>query len=473
MSNEINKDELLRMKQLMSYGLNESSKKNSQSIVEYHQVGADGNTYGIIKENNKFYIKVAPKKDTEILAEDYDYIGGFMNKKQHEYDTYTIASKQFGLKMKSLNEANASSKVSISPFKEIKDAEWQINETREMRNEINRFKQITNNISYILSENKEGLAIELGSPEKDAEEGNPFVEKPMSTDKINNMKEDEKDPKKADDTFSDKGEYKEEIKGNEHTDPKTADDTYNKGVKSVESEGVSVATVKGTSNKNDKGVKMNESKHRKFKVTEEQVLAWNDALNYMDTSKGTEIGDTAPYDEELPKEQSNQDMNEDVVHNTENMNQHMGEKGDSAPFDEKVNGAMSGRDLSNSKVYEVELDDETGLPVDSNTTMLTDDGENDYELDIEDNFDDEREFDAEPIMETKLNVFGKHPAYQKVPMTTPDNREIDRWGRDWNDDSAKGERPFGIQIGHSGDPFSEKIIDMLTDAVMESLKKKD
>ena len=161
-------NELQRMKELMSYGLNESSKKNGQSIVEYHQVGDDGQTYGIIKENNKFYIKVAPKKDTEVLAEDYDYIGGFMNKKQHEYSTYTIAAKQFGLKMKSLNEANTKTAVSIDLFKPTEDAEWQINETREMRNEINRFKQITNNVAYILSENKEGegKALELGSPKK-------------------------------------------------------------------------------------------------------------------------------------------------------------------------------------------------------------------------------------------------------------------------------------------------------------------
>jgi len=464
MSNEINNEELLRMKQLMNYGLNESSKKSGQSIVEYHQVGADGNTYGIVKENNKFYIKVAPKKDTEVLAEDYDYIGGFMNKKQHEYDTYTVASKQFGLKMKSLNEANAATKVSISPFKETKDAEWQINETREMRNEINRFKQITNNVSYILSENKEGMAIELGSPDKNAEEGNPFVEKPMSTDKVNNMKENETDPKKADGTYSNKGEYKEEIKGNEHTDPKTADDTYNKDVKSVESEGVAVAGAKGNSHKNDDGVRMNESKHRTIRVTEAQVLAWNDALNYMDTSKGTEIGDSAPYDDKLPKEQSNQDVNEDVVHNTENMDQHVSEPGDSAPFDDKLPNKQS-----NQQMNEENLDPETGFPIDGDSTMLTD-GEREFEIDID---DDEPEFDAEPIRENKLDVFGKHPAYQKVPMTTPDNREINTWGRDWNDDSAKGEQPFGTQIGHSGDPFSEKIIDMLTDAVMERFKKKD
>ena len=56
-------NEIERMKQLMGYGLNENkSHDNGNSNVAYHQVGPDGNTYGIIKECNKFYIKVAPKK---------------------------------------------------------------------------------------------------------------------------------------------------------------------------------------------------------------------------------------------------------------------------------------------------------------------------------------------------------------------------------------------------------------------------
>ena len=93
------------MQRLMNYGLNESSNAKGNAVVEYHAVGADGKTYGIIRECNKFYIKVAPAKDTVILAEDYDYIDGFMNRKQHEYTSYAKASKQFDLKMKSLNEA--------------------------------------------------------------------------------------------------------------------------------------------------------------------------------------------------------------------------------------------------------------------------------------------------------------------------------------------------------------------------------
>jgi len=79
------------------------------------------------------------------------------------------------------------------------------------------------------------------------------------------------------------------------------------------------------------------------------------------------------------------------------------------------------------------------------------------------------------VTESVLNDFGKHPAYQKKPMTTPPNTEIDKFGKDWNDDSAKGEKPFGTQIGSSA-PFTDEVIEQLTDSIMKRInqgKKKD
>jgi hypothetical protein len=77
---------------------------------------------------------------------------------------------------------------------------------------------------------------------------------------------------------------------------------------------------------------------------------------------------------------------------------------------------------------------------------------------------------------TRLNVFGKHPGYRKKPMTTPANKEVVKTSgdKDWNDDSVKGEVPFGSKIGSSA-PYEQQV-KVLTDAVMkniaESLKKK-
>lgn len=56
-------------------------------------------------------------------------------------------------------------------------------------------------------------------------------------------------------------------------------------------------------------------------------------------------------------------------------------------------------------------------------------------------------------------------------MTHPDNVEVAPNGaRDWNDDSAKGEEPFGKQIG-SGAPYTDKVVSMLTDMVYNSVKE--
>lgn len=534
MNNYVNsgtESELNRMKELIGYGLNENKKSSSSnSTVEYHQLGADGNTYGIIKECNKFYIKVAPKKDTEILAEDYDYIGGFMNKKDYEYPSYTIASKQFGLKMKSLNEAFARKDKKNIVLSEAKheNAEWQVKETKEMRAEIDRFKQITNNVDYILSENKENKALELGSKEVDEEGGNAYQEESKDPTKtINNMKPSAKQPKDADDTFSEKPMETKAINNMKEnsTDPKKADNTYSEKAKPIK-------------------------EAKTFKLTEEQakkVLAWQDDKNYMDTSNGTEIGDSAPYD-------NNVNVTNEAIHNSEDMNQHVGNPGEyMEPFDDKVNNELSeeveigtdglpaegdlitddftedefGDEFDNAsfddysmlpdQVLDYETRDDMDDVLESITrkvvkNILKENGfangggmikpsrrdsgidyiDNQYDMGpngmgagggvvtddipdysgfMDDGLDEQPYYNEEEDMvnETKLDVFGKHPAYRKSPFTLPDNREINDFGEDWNDDSTKGEEPFGSKILHGGDPYTEKIVDMLTDSIMEKL----
>lgn len=72
---------------------------------------------------------------------------------------------------------------------------------------------------------------------------------------------------------------------------------------------------------------------------------------------------------------------------------------------------------------------------------------------------------------TVLHDFGKHPGYRKKPMNLPDNNEVAPNGaRDWNDDSTKGNEPFGKQIGSSA-PFDEKVVNILVDGVMKNLLK--
>ena len=79
-----------RMKQLMSYGLNEGAKDKPYSNIEYSKVAADGKLYGIVREGTKYYIKVSNKKENP-LTENFEYIGGFRNRKDNEYSGFAKA----------------------------------------------------------------------------------------------------------------------------------------------------------------------------------------------------------------------------------------------------------------------------------------------------------------------------------------------------------------------------------------------
>lgn len=502
--------EVQRMKELMGYGINEQTVNTggSKPIVEYKMKAADGKTYGIIHECNKFYIKVAPKKDTEVLAEDFDYIGGWNNRKENEYKTYAMASKQFDLKMMSINEANTH-KVEIQQFKPVESSEWQINETKEMRSELERFRQITNNVAVILKEDKNVLPAEHTLPEAPA--SNPSKDKvnsPFTDTAVANGDKDTKqsstDPKKEGQPYDNETKVTDnDMQSDKKPNGDGKDDTYSEKAKYVPDNSVADKRPSG-----GKVAKVDESQRRTFKLTEEQVLAWSKSKDYLDTSKGTEIGDKSPYTE------TPSDVNEEnAVHNTDNQNVPTpgnGEIGDDSPFTEKVNEDSANVDDVAGMPSNDDDDDTDDVPfpeVEDGGAYLDfekdyndwedNGGENQYDVDL-DSFDlsDDDDFEGvkddvlandtanygddddfyegkqrkgrNAIRESELNVFGKHPAYRKAPMTTPPNTEVAKNGaKDWNDESAKGEKPFGEKIGSSA-PF-DKVIDTLTNAIMKKL----
>lgn len=96
--NEINE----RMKELM--GIQPINENKKTSAVELTKVGPDGNVYAIVRENHEYYIKSTAKK-SNLVTEDFSYIGGLMNKKSEAYPSYAKAIKQLNLKFNSLNEA--------------------------------------------------------------------------------------------------------------------------------------------------------------------------------------------------------------------------------------------------------------------------------------------------------------------------------------------------------------------------------
>ena len=507
----------------MSYGVNEATAREGLSSIERQEEGADGKTYGIIREGKKFYIKSAPKKDTKLVAEDFDYIGGFMNKKNYEYLTYPIASKQFELKLMSINEACNSKKPVIAHGVNANPAEWQVNETKEMREELNRFGEIVDNVSHILKEDKNGgFTMNHTLPEAPAKNPSdkkvnaPFTDTAVAKlDK--DMKETETNPEKAGGPYTKDGEVSNKDMKSDKTPGNGADDgTYCEKPKYVDT------GVAGKHPKGGKVVRVTESASgRTLKLTVEQVLAWSKSKDFMDKTNGTHIGSSNPYTDQVDGKESNQgesdveSIHEDtnVVHNTDNQNSPTpgtNEKGDSTPFTEKPNNSVNeeivdvndvagmgdNSDLpfpevaedGNKGAYEqFEEDYNDWLNAQEPTPVTIDepDGDDNYQTDLDPSLVDigdvpyeSKKHNKKTVSEgTVLDDFGKHPAYQKVPMTTPPNKEVTAGtaDKDWNDNSAKGEQPFGKQIGSSA-PYTEEVIDMLTDAIMKRInsnKKKD
>lgn len=104
-------DKLNRMRELMGESVKETRKN---SVIELTKKGPDGKIYGIVRENHDYYIKiVGTDNKTNLVAEDFSYIGGLQNKKQEAYPTYAKAIKQLNLKFLSLNESFGGEKINV------------------------------------------------------------------------------------------------------------------------------------------------------------------------------------------------------------------------------------------------------------------------------------------------------------------------------------------------------------------------
>lgn len=94
---------LNRMRELMNVPLVKEGV--DRSVVELAKIGPDGKAYGIVKENSEYFIKVSDKT-SNLVAEDFNYIGGLMNKKSQAYHSYSEATKQLNMKFINLAESN-------------------------------------------------------------------------------------------------------------------------------------------------------------------------------------------------------------------------------------------------------------------------------------------------------------------------------------------------------------------------------
>ena len=243
--NKTNTNETLsRMKSLMNYGLQTENKKSAFSSVEYQKLGADGKQYAIVREGKNYFIKTAPNKPN-LVKEDFNYIGGFRNRKDNQYNSFASAQKNFDLKMMSLKEAANKQDFNVSSW-DLDKKEMVVTEASDkMKGEILRERQIMKNAMKIMENQKK----KCGAICCDGQKG-----------------------------------FKDNIKKVQHEtgDATTAPDGLTQDV--------------------DKEFKVKDN------IKEEEVLGWNrQSPDYMDKSHGTEIGDSAPFDDAEARNIDNQD----------------------------------------------------------------------------------------------------------------------------------------------------------------------
>ena len=245
MNNKVNTNEqLARMKALMGYGLKTESKNAPYSSIENQKLAADGKIYAIIREGAKYYIKSAPNKQN-LVTEDFNYIGGFRNRKDNEYTSFANAQKQFDLKMMSLKEAANKIDFNINSWDLDKKENVVIEATDKMKKEILRERQIMKN-AIAINEKKGAVCCDAPGCVKDNIDKK---EKPQTGDAKNAVDHEEAELPK------------EMTEGK--VCPKCGKEPCECG-----------------------------------KVNEEEVLGWNrNSPDYMDKSHGTEIGDSAPFDD--------------------------------------------------------------------------------------------------------------------------------------------------------------------------------
>jgi len=169
---------LNEMKRLMNFSVfTESDNKNySSEIVEYKKIAADGKCYGIIRESNKYFIKVSDKTENP-LKQDFDYVGGIGYKSMCENSSYALAVKNLEFKLRSINEAKNQKGRIVDSFNPDTKETFIAEERVEMSKELARQREIMFKTSGILKEDlgyKPVLKITSTDADKKAE---PFTDK--------------------------------------------------------------------------------------------------------------------------------------------------------------------------------------------------------------------------------------------------------------------------------------------------------
>lgn len=520
-------EQLNRMLNLMEDKKAPTNKKSSS--IEYHANGANGKVYGIIKEGTKYYIKET-ESGKENLSESYEYIGGFNNRRENEFKSYNDATKHLELKLMSLNEAAGKHEdVSTVDFK--RGEKTFANLTEAARQELNRMQQIFENSCNIgkgcaCHEDSESKG--KATPEQTEKNNEPFekkvtaemdfkgkegtvkgatenkevasgVEKDLQSDKMKTANSgSEKDYKDAHDDLDGEGVADKKpaggkvVKVNETLDIDGFDDDE---VEPMDGE-LSDADFDGFNEEPELGDEAGMEPEIGAEDAMAPELGAEPAVPEDNTLVGTgEMDETDDLDmmlEELEANLSNATKStitgpEKTLDGPKPEGTN-GIDGETSPEwkrieeseDGNVNEPTKQGNEETMKSYQAKGD----LPQQSWRHMGKEDTLKESIARIVENV--YQKLNVKPVVKesledkisrmvkeelTKLDAWGKHPKFRKEPMTLPQNKEVmaGTADRDFNDDSAKGEQPYGQKIGN-GTPF-EKTVEMLTDQVLANIKE--
>lgn len=468
MSSNSNNSQIERMKSLMTYGLVNESAKNKKGVsgnIEYTAKGADGKSYAIVRECTKYYIKSAPAGANSVLAENYDYLGGYMNRKSHEYSSYNQAMKNFEMKLRSVNEA-CGGKVNTEFTNPDRKPDMIQESTAAMSKDLLRTRQIIANAAAINEGRecqfcgKEDREDELKkTSEKPAKSGEPFVD-PAKAEMETPVAKTSKSPEKSGAPYDEKAQVKKmqqvaescNLKeDNEDVDGSEDDETPEiEGDETPENE---------THTENDDNMPSLADDPEDADDTDDDEEADDDIDDIDDDD---DIDEDEDEDDDLGNESK-----EELIARIEKL--------------EKRLADLEGNEVGDDDdEYNLDMEDSDEEPEDD---FSGDEDEDEYDSydDLPDEVKDVTEPMIEsivrsyrkPLRENELHEFGNHPSYRKQPMSVPSNSDMSRNTKDFDDESVKGSKPFGSSKGN-GFPYGEKynrLVDNTTDIVMETLRK--
>jgi hypothetical protein len=530
MANAINENaQLQRMKSLMTYGLNES-KTPAYSSVEYSKKGANDVTFGIVREGTRYFIKqLKPNTDGKLVAENFEYIGGFRNRKDNMFESFASAQKFLGEKLIQINEeVGDKAKAVITEAWDIDGAqELVVEATRKMKEEIARQREIMAN-SKLISES--GSCTGKNCKQE--------FEAVKGKDADKNSESPKADAKKGEEKIKDYNG--KEIKGgvgapfnlkpsmNESTttplssreNPDYIDTSHGTKIGKVTGFGKPVEDKTPDSVAEENGGEA-EKTTSPNEVNEEVALHNTD--NQNSPAVGTEKVDgknMAPFEEKATVTEAVDDLDSDVeddadleggedvdldgaedadlegaegleANGTEELEpegpvvdpaEEAGIEGDGTDVEARLSSLEAKIDSLLDAIDNLKYDDEPLYDDEEDA-----EGDEDFDAESDEDFEDDDE-DFDEVVESKsyrkammneenrLDIFGKHPAYQKRVMTYPQNTNPMKDGQyDMNDDSVESEAPYGQGLG-SNAPFTidPKGIDAnaIVEEALRILKKK-